>query len=166
MFFPMAQSYQTTTTTRLRRQKWWEWISSISRQRRRRNSSVGWYWTSNSNEVVLPSGKHVEDIFNENISQLTKSTKVKEKLDAIERAALSFPLSNLNSWKKITRPSYKILTWKKRLIFILCLDGSKWPNKAYKYCIHINSVVNTCIYKISKIYDDLFFFSIIIFTLS
>ncbi|PKC57271.1 hypothetical protein RhiirA1_428600, partial [Rhizophagus irregularis] len=58
--------------------------------------------------------EHVEDIFNENISQLTKSTKVKEKLDAIERVTLSFPLSNLNSWKKITRPSYKILTWKKR----------------------------------------------------
>ena len=70
--------------------------------------------------VVLAENKKAEVASYKSLLQ-----PLTEKLDAIERAALSFPLSNLNSWKKFTRPSYKILTWKKRLIFILCLDGSK-----------------------------------------
>ncbi len=44
---------------------------------------------------VLPSGQHVDEIFNKNISQLAKSTKAKEKFDAIERATLRYCVSRI-----------------------------------------------------------------------
>ncbi|CAG8515333.1 4879_t:CDS:2 [Funneliformis mosseae] len=123
----------------------------------------------------LPSGQGVKDIFSKNVSQLAKSTKDKETLTAIEKATLRYSVSriidlsaHMQDWfsdeeLEFMKEDYKTILKVPDLeeevnIFITEVEKMVWndPNKAYKFCMErqINSEVNTCIYKISKIYGD------------
>ncbi|CAG8758187.1 6650_t:CDS:2 [Gigaspora margarita] len=136
------------------------------------------FMSTKAKKWALPSGKNVTDVVDINISQLAKSTKNKEKLTAVERATLRYCVSGLidlsahmRNWfsaddlefmKKDYKTIMKPPDFEKEVnIFITEVEKMVRSDlsKAYKFCIerHANSVNNTCIYKISKIYGDFLF---------
>ncbi|CAG8457904.1 9048_t:CDS:10 [Cetraspora pellucida] len=124
----------------------------------------------------LSSGKLVKDIFAKNLSQHTEMLKNKKKLTAEEKATLRYGVSrvidlsaHMRVWfteterqdmmkdheeilkvPELTKDINEFIAKVEKMI----KEGD--ANGAYKYCLnqHADASVNTCFYKISKIYGD------------
>ncbi|CAG8455283.1 13466_t:CDS:10, partial [Dentiscutata heterogama] len=124
----------------------------------------------------LSSGKLVNDIFAKNLSQHTEMLKNKKKLTAEEKATLRYGVSrvidlsaHMRVWfteterqdmmkdheeilkvPELTKDINEFIAKVEKMI----KEGD--ANGAYKYCLnqHADASVNTCFYKISKIYGD------------
>ncbi|CAG8636599.1 4827_t:CDS:2, partial [Funneliformis caledonium] len=134
---------------------------------------------NNTQQWDLPSGRSVKEIYAVNISQCAEVLKKKETLSPVERATLRYGMSNLIDLSAHMRAWFSdidIQHMMKDHIAVLTVpaldeevnafiaDVEKMvqkgrSNEAYKFCLekHINSPINTCIYKISKIYSEFLF---------
>ncbi|CAI2175508.1 10926_t:CDS:2, partial [Funneliformis geosporum] len=127
--------------------------------------------------VLLPSGQDVNDIFSKNVSRLAKSTKGRETLTAIERSTLRYSVSRLidlsahmQDWFTVEELEFMKENYKTILkvpdleddVNFLSLKWKRWLEMTQTMLINFawkntNSAFNSCMYKISKIYDDFLF---------
>ncbi|CAG8700157.1 3310_t:CDS:10, partial [Cetraspora pellucida] len=127
----------------------------------------------------LPSGKFVKDIFAENISRHAEILKDKKKINAADKATLRYGMSriidlsaHMRGWFSASERQHMTKDYEEILkVPELAEDANEFiakvermvkegnVNEAYKYCLnqHADASVNTCLYKITRVYSDFLF---------